>query len=105
MRWSRGHRSRNVEDRRHQSGGGGAGAASLLQLLFLVGRSRIGLIGIVVFLLFMWFTGVDPLALLSGGGVSSPSNTAARDAAGRLMLLPGEFGSDGVFGVRFRRVH
>jgi len=81
MRWSRGHRSRNVEDRRHQSGGGGAGAASLLQLLIYVGRSRVGLIGIVVFFLFMWFAGVDPLALLSGGGVSSPGNTAARDAA------------------------
>ena len=30
---------------------------------------------------------------------------AARDAEGRLMLLPGQFGSDGVYGVRFRRMH
>jgi 16S rRNA (cytosine967-C5)-methyltransferase len=28
---------------------------------------------------------------------------AARDAEGRLRLLPGQFGSDGVYGVRFRR--
>lgn len=81
MRWKRGHRSRNVEDRRHQSAGGGAGAASLIQLLFLVGRSRYGLVAIVVFFLFMWFTGVDPLSLLGGGGMSSPGNTAARDAS------------------------
>ena len=85
MRWKRGHRSRNVEDRRHQSsgfGGGGAGAGSLLQLLFLLGRSRLGLTAIVLFFLFMWISGVDPLTLLvGGGGMSSPANTATRDAA------------------------
>jgi len=83
MRWQRGHRSRNVEDRRHQTarGGGGAGAGSLLQLLFILGRSRVGLVGIVLFFAFMWLAGVSPLALLSGGGVATPANTAARDAA------------------------
>lgn len=79
MRWQRGYRSRNVEDRRHQSASGGGG--SLLPLLFMLGRSRIGLTGIVIFFLFMWLTGVNPLTLLSGGAPATTRSTPARDAA------------------------
>lgn len=82
MRWQRGYRSRNVEDRRHQSAGGGGGGGSLLPLLFMLMRSRVGMVGIVIFLLFMWFTGVNPLMLLSGGGAAGPTrSTPGRDAA------------------------
>jgi len=82
MRWQRGHRSRNVEDRRHQSAGGGGGGGSLLPLLFMLMRSRAGMVGIVIFLLFMWLTGVNPLMLLSGGAAPGPTrSTPERDAA------------------------
>jgi hypothetical protein len=78
MRWSRGHRSRNVEDRRHQSAGGGGSA---LPLLFMLARSKVGLTVIVIFFVIMWVSGVDPLSLLSGGGMPQPAGNPALDAA------------------------
>jgi hypothetical protein len=80
MRWKRGYRSRNVEDRRHQSGASVRGG-SLLPLLLMLGRSRIGLTGVVLFVLFLWLTGIDPLTLLGGGGVATTRSTPATDAA------------------------
>ena len=60
MKWTRGNRSENVEDRRGQGAGGG-------MRLGLPG-GRMGLGGIVLVLAIAWFTGINPLTLLGGGG-------------------------------------
>lgn len=82
MRWTRGGRSRNLEDRRGQRTsrpGSGAG----LQLLFLLARSKLGLAAIVIFFAFMWFSGADISQLLGGpptsSGASSPVNDASEE--------------------------
>ena len=80
MRWQRGHRSRNVEDRRHQ-GGARRGGGSLLPILFMLARSRLGMAAIVVFFGVMWVSGVDPLTLISGGGAPSGARSGSGDAA------------------------
>jgi predicted metalloprotease len=60
--------SDNVEEDR--GGGGGFGGGGLGLLFALVG-SRFGLGGIVVVVLGMFLFGMNPLALLGGGGTSS----------------------------------
>ncbi len=52
MRWTPGHRSSNVEDRRAQSGGGGFGLFALLPLF-----ARFGVPGLLVFGALMFFGG------------------------------------------------
>ena len=64
MKWTRGNRSENVEDRRGQSAGGGR-----MRLPLPGGRGgRMSLGGIVLVLAIAYFTGMDPLTLLAGGG-------------------------------------
>ena len=80
MRWTRRGRSRNLEDRRGQrtqqpmSGAG-------LQLLFLLTRSKLGWVILVLFLGFVWISGADIGQLLGGGQVSSEAGPAVSDAA------------------------
>lgn len=60
MRWERGRRSDNVEDRRGLPGGG---------------RVVGGGIGVVVIALIAMFFGVDPSIVLQGGGALAPQGT------------------------------
>jgi predicted metalloprotease len=85
VRRTPGYRSRNVDDRRHRAAGG-RGGASLLPLLFLLGRSRIGLLAILLIGGLLWLGGVDPLMLLTGGGAPASRVTPARDAAEAEMV-------------------
>jgi predicted metalloprotease len=62
MRWTPGNRG-NIEDRRGSSG----------MRMGSVGGLGIG--GLLVVLLLSWFTGVDFLSLLGGGGAPSPSGS------------------------------
>jgi predicted metalloprotease len=57
MRWTRGQRSRNLEDRRFQTGGGR-----------VVRGTGIGLGGVVILLLLSLFTGQDFFSLFGGSG-------------------------------------
>jgi predicted metalloprotease len=59
MRWTRGDRS-NIEDRRGMSGAGIGG---------------LGVGGLLLVLLLSWFTGVDFLSLLGGGGGPVPGES------------------------------
>jgi predicted metalloprotease len=59
MKWTRGGRSENLEDRRGQSAGGGG-------LRLPGGRGGLGLGGVVLVLAIAYFTGQNPLALLGG---------------------------------------
>ncbi len=56
MKWTRGERSQNLEDRRGQGGGG---------LRLPGGRGSMGLGGIVLVLAIAYFTGQNPLTLLA----------------------------------------
>lgn len=85
MRWQGGRRSRNIDDRRGGGFGGGFGGSGLR---IPIGRAGAGGgIGLLVVLGLMLFFGVDPGALLQGGGPaqtpslsrSGPSDDAAKD--------------------------
>ena len=75
MRWERGQRSRNIEDRRGQApqgrmrmpGSGGAG----LRLPSGRGGRGMSLTGIIVMLGIAWLLGINPLQMLMGGGGST----------------------------------
>lgn len=79
MKWQGRRKSGNVEDRRGRSGsfGGGGGfsplaAGMLMRFLF----SKTGLVLAGIFILVMWLTGTNPLALLqqfTGGGMGNPA--------------------------------
>ena len=75
MKWQGRRQSGNVDDRRGRSGGGGGGISPMLLIpliRLLFSKAGIFLVGGVV--LFMWFTGTSPLALLeqfTGGGPSA----------------------------------
>ena len=76
MKWTRGNRSENVEDRRGQRAGGG------MRFPLPGGRGgRMSLGGIVLVLAIAWFTGMDPLTLLAGGGgVQMPDDSGGLDS-------------------------
>ena len=57
MRWTRGRRSQNLEDRRFQTGGGR-----------VIRGTGLGLGGVVIVLLLSLWTGQDFFSLLGGGG-------------------------------------
>ena len=98
MRWERGGRSKNLEDRRGQRadrrspfpfpmGGRGGGGA--------VRMPRMGLGGILILLAISWFLGINPLALLGGGGlggssVQLPTGMPDVAAQGELRSTPQE---------------
>ena len=79
MKWTRGNRSENVEDRRGESAGGGLGGG--VRLPGLGGRGgRMSLGGIVLVLGIAWLTGMDPLTLLAGGGAQLPAEEGSFDS-------------------------
>ena len=71
MRWTAGDRS-NIEDRRGMSG---------------MGVGGLGLGGLLIVLLLSWFTGVDFLSLLGGGG---PAPGESVGTSGRVNATPEE---------------
>jgi predicted metalloprotease len=77
MRWRKGRRSSNVEDRRGQGAGGGLPGG----LFPGMGRGRVrvrsggGLVTLVVILGVMYFLGVDPAILLQNVGTGVPGTT------------------------------
>ena len=73
MKWTPGDRG-NVEDLRGRSGGMRMGG--------------IGLGGLLIVLLLTWFTGVDFLSLIGGGGV--PMEDTAPTSGGPVASSPGE---------------
>lgn len=76
MRWTRGGRSRNLEDRRAQSGQGGFGrsAGRGARIPLPSGRGgRMSLTSILLMLAVAYFLGINPLSLLGGGGMGGPT--------------------------------
>jgi len=76
MRWTRGGRSPNLEDRRAT---GGRAGGSALPLLFMLVRSKTGLALIAIFFVVSWLAGVNPLSLLSGGAPADPGSAPLDD--------------------------
>src|SRR5690606_40911150 len=80
MKWQGRRKSSNIDDRRGRSGSFGGGGFSPLAL-GLIARflfSKTGLMVVGVFVLIMWLTGTNPLALLQqfpGGGMDNPGST------------------------------
>ncbi len=75
MKWTRGNRSENLEDRRGQSAGLGGRLPG--------GRGGMGLGGIVLVLAIAYFTGQNPLTLLTAiddGGAQLPADPGAASA-------------------------
>ncbi|MEM7411848.1 MAG: neutral zinc metallopeptidase [Myxococcota bacterium] len=75
MRWRKGERSRNLEDRRAQTGRGrgrspfGRGG-SPVRLPLPTGRGgKMSIWSLLLMLGVMWFLGINPLSLLTGGGL------------------------------------
>ena len=62
MKWEDGRRSDNIEDRRGQSSRRTSGLP--------IGRGRGGIMGLLVIVGIAWLLGINPLALLGGGGIS-----------------------------------
>jgi uncharacterized protein len=79
MKWTRGDRSENLEDRRGQSAGLGGG------MRMPGGRGGMGLGGILIVLAIAYFTGQNPLTLLGaldGGGGQLPMEASPDVATG-----------------------
>jgi len=89
MRWEDGRRSDNVEDRRGDGGGrgfpGGLGGRMPGGMRIPVGRGGIGGLGAVAVIVIALLLGVDPGALLDGGGpqVTQPATRAPSAPARR----------------------
>ena len=75
MRWERGQGSENVEDRRGGGGGGGRLAVG-------------GGIGAVVIAVVAMLFGVDPSAILGGGGGQAPSYQTDRQSTSAKRGAP-----------------
>ena len=73
VKWQGRRQSRNVEDRRGASAGGAAGSGMLLMLLrVIIGRFGVrGVLFLGVIGAGLFMVGVNPMALLQGGSVSS----------------------------------
>jgi hypothetical protein len=67
MKWTRGERSENVEDRRGERATGGFGGGGM-RMPIPGGRGGMSLTGILLMFGVMWLLGINPLALLSGAG-------------------------------------
>jgi len=107
MRWRGREQSSNIEDRRGQGGGfgGGFGRGGGFGLPGSSGRGPrigipvggrgggLGVVGILILLGVLWFSGIDPFSLLDGGGSqvsvnnpSSPGGTGTpTDEAGQFV--------------------
>lgn len=75
MRWNQNHESPDVIDRRGQGGGGGAGLGGVLALLPFLGRSKIGIVVLIVVVALSMFGGLGGLLGRGGGdeGARSPA--------------------------------
>jgi predicted metalloprotease len=88
MRWTRGERSGNLEDRRGQSGGFGRGPMRM-------GGGGIGLGGLLLMLGIAWLLGINPLSLLGamqggvGDSVSMPGSLPG-ETSGPVQSTPAE---------------
>lgn len=97
MRWERGNRSENLEDRRDESdgglpggfpGGGRGRGGQRIGLPIPRGRNgRVSLTGLLVMLAVMYFLGINPLTLLGAGGGDPFSSTGVGPGSG--TRLPG----------------
>jgi predicted metalloprotease len=89
MKWSRGGRSKNLEDRRAEGGPMGMGMPGGIRL------PRMGLTGILLMLGIAWLLGINPLSLLGvmaggGGQLEVPTGPSGVSAPGPLETSPGE---------------
>ncbi|APZ47982.1 flagellar biosynthesis protein FlgM [Polaribacter reichenbachii] len=86
MKWRSNKKSSNVEDRRGQSssrgfsGGSGLGGMLIPLILKLITTKK-GLIIVAVVGVLMYFSGVNPLQLLSGGSTNQIQNTNYKGTA------------------------
>ncbi|HYG89598.1 MAG TPA: neutral zinc metallopeptidase [Azospirillum sp.] len=84
MRWRQGRESENVEDRRGEGYGGGGGfGGGRMGIPIPIGRGGLGIGGLVAVVLISLLLGIDPLALLSGGGPTvdpGPTTTVTQRA-------------------------
>lgn len=78
MKWRSNRRSSNVEDRRGMSPGSSSGGlgSMLLPLLLRLATTKKGLLIIAVAIGIMYFTGTNPLQLLTGNSSNSISNSS-----------------------------
>ena len=83
MKWTRGQRSANVEDRRGQGGLGGG-------LRLPGGRGGMGLGAVVLVLAIAYFTGQNPLALLGAMDQGDLSPSADVGAGAPVQESPAE---------------
>jgi predicted metalloprotease len=82
MRLGRERPSQNIEDRRGMGGGFGAPGGGIR--VPIGGRGGIGIGGIVVLLLLWLVFGINPLELLSGGGIQIPRQTEIQTRTGEV---------------------
>jgi uncharacterized protein len=82
MRLGRERPSENIEDRRGMGGGFGMPGGGIR--IPIGGRGGIGIGGIIVLLLLWLVFGINPLELLSGGGVQIPRQTETQTRTGEV---------------------
>jgi len=85
MRWDRGHRSKDVIDRRGEPATGGHGGGALFGLLFTVVRSRFGWFGVAVLVVgYFLLQGVD-LGGQQAASVTQTEQGAPQDEEGAFV--------------------
>lgn len=82
MRLGRERPSQNIEDRRGMGGGFGMPGGGIR--VPIGGRGGLGIGGIIVLLLLWLVFGINPLELLSGGGVQIPRQTETQTRTGEV---------------------
>jgi uncharacterized protein len=73
MRWESGRRSDNIEDRRGEGGGGFPSGQMRGRIGIPGGRTGVGGLGLLAFVVVAWLLGVDPSQLLQGNLGDNPS--------------------------------
>jgi len=88
MKWRSNRKSSNVEDRRGMSSGSSGGGLNpmLIGLLLKLITSKKGLIIVAVVLGLMYFTGFNPLQLISGGTTNQIQNSNYKGSASENEL-------------------
>ncbi|GJL90355.1 MAG: metalloprotease [Hyphococcus sp.] len=85
VKWQGRRQSRNVEDRRGAGAAGGVGVILML-LRFIIGRFGIrGLLLVGVVGVGLYFAGVNPMALLQGGGVATQPSEPVDDETSQFV--------------------
>jgi uncharacterized protein len=73
MKWRGRRQSRNIEDKRRQTGSGGFGGRGRMPIRLPKGRGgKLGIVGVLVVVGVSLFLGVDPTVLLQGGMQPAP---------------------------------